>query len=101
MFHLQDKEPGAERGSDSLAGARGPGGAAARLPCPAPSAPAGLAAAGNSVLSLVGLREGAAPKCGRDGFSWTVMRASALDGLKFRGFGEGIERLWPWSLGLA
>ena len=58
MFHLQDKEPGAERGSDSLAGARGPGGAAARLPCPAPSAPAGLAAAGNSVLSLVGPERG-------------------------------------------
>ena len=34
MFHLQDKEPGAERGSDSLAGARVPG-----EPLPASLAP--------------------------------------------------------------
>lgn len=88
MFHLQDKEPGAERGSDSLADARGPEGSCCPLPCPAPSAPAGLAAAGNSVLSLVGPERGAALKCGSYGFSWTVMRASALDGLKFRGLGE-------------
>lgn len=89
MFHLQDKELGAERGVLSHWQVHWvPRGAAARLPCPAPSAPAGLAAAGNSVRSLVGPKRGAALKCRRCGFSWTVMRASVLDGLKFGGLGE-------------
>lgn len=49
MFRLQDKEPGAERGVVTHRQVhQDPRGAAACLPSPAPSTPAGLAAAGNS-----------------------------------------------------